>query len=84
MALENEAGLPARLPLMAFRTTVNSAKSSTRHASDTMKARKTMNDAQRNPNWLDANAMIWAMKPRPAAMGCRINARDARSILELS
>jgi hypothetical protein len=50
MALENEAGLPATLLLIAFRTTVNIAKSRTKHASDTMNARNTINDAQRNPN----------------------------------
>lgn len=58
MALENEAGLPARLSLMAFRTSVKRAKSSTRHARETMNARKTMMPAARNPNCFDARAMI--------------------------
>lgn len=84
VATPNDAGLPATLPLMAFRTIPKRAKSRTMAARETRKARKTINEAKRNPNCLDPRAMICAIKAIPQAMGWRMRALDARSAFELS
>jgi hypothetical protein len=50
VALPNEAGEPATLELMVFRTIPKMAKSRTIQTRDTRKARKTINEANRKPN----------------------------------
>lgn len=83
-ALPKEAGEPATLELMVFRTIPKIAKSSTMQTRETRKARKTINEANKNPNCTEARATIWAMNAIPHAIGCRIRALDARSADELS
>jgi hypothetical protein len=50
VALPKEAGEPATLELMVFRTIPKIAKLSTMQTRETRKARKTINEANKNPN----------------------------------
>ena len=58
VALPYEAGEPATLELMLFRTIPKIAKFNTMQTKETRKARKTINEANKNPNWTEARATI--------------------------